>query len=273
MSHVWEKIWKEWLKNAVYYRYNAGSNFMFSFFDSLKILMCSSDQDLSGMNFELTLQERRFSKALMCDFKWTRANVMYMREKTPIKEGATLPGKSHHYFFETHSNSDKGHESNQTLRRGQERKSVCVCVCVQNVSGTVELKDWAATNKIRQPVKEKRRRFHGNFNKRKLETDKVILWAIRHKGMFTSNTFMAVNLNFGEVIHFIELVWMGITFLTLGKLNILQWAQSRHSFLAVYQFSIDVMNHREGKLKLREQSNWNGWKGKVWNVQFTHINL
>lgn len=51
---------------------------------------------------------------------------MYMREKTPIKEGATLPGKSHHYFFETHSNSDKGHESNQTLRRGQERKN-CVC--------------------------------------------------------------------------------------------------------------------------------------------------
>lgn len=56
---------------------------------------------------------------------------MYMRGKTPIKEGATLPGKSHHYFFQTHSNSDKGHVSNQTLRRGQERKSLCVCVeCV-----------------------------------------------------------------------------------------------------------------------------------------------
>lgn len=64
---------------------------------------------------------------------------MYMREKTPIKEGATLPGKSHHYFFETHSNSDKGHESNQTLRRGQERKSVCVCSeCIWH-SGTQRL--------------------------------------------------------------------------------------------------------------------------------------
>lgn len=56
---------------------------------------------------------------------------MYMREKPPIKEGPRVPEKSHHYFFETHSNSDKGHESNQTLRRGQERKIVSSCVCVQ----------------------------------------------------------------------------------------------------------------------------------------------
>lgn len=56
---------------------------------------------------------------------------MYMREKTPIKERPTVPAKSHHYFFETHSNSDKGHESNQTLRRGQERKDPFACMCVR----------------------------------------------------------------------------------------------------------------------------------------------
>lgn len=102
---------------------------------------------------------------------------MYMREKTPIKEGATLPGKSHHYFFETHSNSDKGHNSNQTLRRGQEWKKCVDCVCVRapNVSSTVEHKGWVVTNKIRQAVEEKRKHFQENFKKRRLETDKVIL--------------------------------------------------------------------------------------------------
>lgn len=50
-----------------------------------------------------------------------------------------------------------------------------VCVCVPNVSSTVEHKDWVVTNKIRQAVEEKRKRFQENFKKRRLEPDKVIL--------------------------------------------------------------------------------------------------
>lgn len=111
----------------------------------------------------------KFLDPLMCDFWWTRANVMYMREKTPIREGTTLPGKSYYYFFETNSNFDKGHESNQTLRQGQKRNIVCacvfvrVCLCVQTISGTVRLWDWAATNKIRQSVKERRGKFQRSW--------------------------------------------------------------------------------------------------------------
>ncbi len=108
----------------------AGYHYMFFLFPFPQIFHV---QLLSGPQWyepQVDTAGEEFLDALMCDFKWTRANVMYMREKTPIKEGATLPGKSHHYFFETHSNSDKGHESNQTLRRGQEGKSVCTWVCV-----------------------------------------------------------------------------------------------------------------------------------------------
>lgn len=50
-----------------------------------------------------------------------------------------------------------------------------VCVRAPNVSSTVEHKDWVVTNKIRQAVEEKGKRFQENFKKRRLETDKVIL--------------------------------------------------------------------------------------------------
>lgn len=146
--HMFEgwSLWDVWImpcavdNKAGWLQFGA---FSLPFFDSSQsfFLKCSAYQDLCGLNSKLTLQERRFSEALMCDFEWTRANVMYMREKTPIKEGATLPGKSHHYFFETHSNSDKGHESNRTLRRGQESKSVCVCV---RFSASVYLAQWTS---------------------------------------------------------------------------------------------------------------------------------
>lgn len=109
---------------------------------------------------------------------------MYMREKTPIKEGAILPGKSHHYFFQTHSNSDKGHESNQTLRRGQERKSVCVCVECIRCSQALRL----GSNKQDKTIRERK---VGKFS-RDLQKDNVLRQtSVRHIGMFTSGTFVA----------------------------------------------------------------------------------
>lgn len=50
-----------------------------------------------------------------------------------------------------------------------------VCTRLHDVYSTVEPKDSAVTNKIRQSVNENRRHFRGDFNHGKLETDMVIL--------------------------------------------------------------------------------------------------
>lgn len=109
---------------------------------------------------------------------------MYMREKTPIKEGATLPGKSHHYFFQTHSNSDKEHESNQALRRGQERKSVCVCVERIRHSQALRL----GSNKQDKTISEEKVR---EFSRDLQKDDTPRQTSVRHKDMFTSGTSVA----------------------------------------------------------------------------------
>lgn len=117
---------------TVNYKYEAGwlqfVVFPFSFAEMFRVQLLSEPR---RCELQVDTAGEEFLDPLMCDFWWTRMNVMYMQEKTPIKEGATIPGKSHHYFFETHSNFDKGHESNQTLRQGQEKKlCVCMCACV-----------------------------------------------------------------------------------------------------------------------------------------------
>lgn len=149
--------------------------------------MCSSYQDLSGMNFKLTLQERSFWM-LWCVISseqgrmWCTCEKRHQLRKAPHSQGS-------HTIISLRPTQTLTKGMNQTKPLGEGRKGrVNVCVCVVWLAASVafvclsvrlcvcvckmylaQSKPRLGSNKQDKTVgEEERRNFQGIFNKRKL---------------------------------------------------------------------------------------------------------